>query len=56
MTESATMTAALRSGQIDYRGWTGTSQIRSIDEAESLRRTNPEARVDPVCNADESCY
>ena len=47
MTESATVTAALRSGQVDYRGWHAVSQIRIIDEAESLRRTNPELVLVP---------
>ena len=43
MPEEATRVAALRSGRIDYTGYhSAGGQIRSIDVAESLRRTNPE--------------
>ena len=45
MSEPATIMAALRSGQADYAGWQGNSQIASIDQAESLMRTNPELVV-----------
>ena len=47
MSEPATIMAALRSGQADYAGWHGNSQIRTIDQAESLMRTNPELVVIP---------
>ncbi len=43
MKEEATRVAALRSGKIDYSGYHGASaMIKSIDVAESLKRTNPE--------------
>ena len=43
MPEEATRLAALRSRKIDYTGYhSGGGQIRSIDVAESLERTNPE--------------
>ena len=41
------MLAGLRSGKIDFAGWQGSSQIRSIDQADSLQRTNPELVVIP---------
>ena len=40
--EKATVMAALRSGKIDYRGYAGGDQITSLDQAESLEKTNPE--------------
>ena len=42
MREEATRLAALRSGKIDYLGVVGNNQIKSIDQVESLARTNPE--------------
>jgi peptide/nickel transport system substrate-binding protein len=42
MPEAATRLAALRAGQLDMLGTVGDSQLRSIDEVESLTRTNPE--------------
>ncbi len=42
MKEEVTRLAALRSGKIDYLGYVGFTQIRSIDQVESLARTNPE--------------
>ena len=40
--EDSTRLAALRSGKLDYIGHLGVSQIFTIDEAESLKKTNPE--------------
>ena len=45
MPEDSTRLAALRTGKIDYLGHLGTSQIFTIDEAESLRLTNPEIEL-----------
>ena len=42
MKEEATRLAALRTGKIDYLGAVGSNQIKSIDQVESLARTNPE--------------
>ena len=42
MPEVATFLAALRSAKIDYIGWHGAAQLNAVDQAESLRRTNPE--------------
>ena len=42
MKEEATRLAALRSGKIDYMGYAVNTQIKSIDQVESLARTNPE--------------
>ena len=41
--EEATIMAALRSGQLDYRRW-----ATSLDSIESLQRTNPEIAAHPV--------
>ena len=45
MPEGATRLAALRAGQIDMLGTVGDSQLRSIDEVEGLRQTNPEIQL-----------
>ena len=42
MTELATELAALRTAKIDWLGWQGANQLSSLDQAESLERTNPE--------------
>ena len=42
MPEPATYLAALRTGKVDYIGPNGETQIRSLDQIESLQRTNPE--------------
>ena len=45
MPEPATRLAALRAGTIDLLGTAGDSQLRSIDEVESLGRTDPEIEL-----------
>lgn len=47
MTEDATILAGLRSGTIDYIGFPGDSQLISIDQAQSLQRTNPDIVLHP---------
>ena len=42
MKEEATRMAALRTGKVDYRGYAGETQLRTVDLAISLARTNPE--------------
>ena len=42
MPELATRLATLRTSQLDYLGVIGGGQIKSIDQVESLRKTNPE--------------
>ena len=45
MKETATILAALRSGQLDYVGWIGAAEMIYNPEAESLQRTNPEIKL-----------
>ena len=40
--EEATRLAALRSGRLDLIGGIGSSQLKLIDQVESLKRTNPD--------------
>ena len=47
MPDEATRLAALRTGTIDMLGTVGDSQLRSIDQIESLKRTDPEIEVWP---------
>ena len=48
MPELATRLATLRTGQLDYLGVIGGGQIKSIDQVESLRKTNPEIVIWPL--------
>lgn len=45
MPETATYIAALRSGRVDYIGHNMSTHLSTIDEADSLLRTNPELRA-----------
>ena len=45
--EPATILALMRSGKADYIGNVGDSHLRTIDEAVSLQRTNPEMNLWP---------
>ena len=47
MKEVATFIAALRSGKVDYVGFLGGTNIRLMDQVESLQRTNPEIELWP---------
>ena len=48
MPEVSTYVSALRTGQVDYIGAAGgTTTLRSVDQLESLQRTNPELKVYP---------
>ena len=47
MPEEATRLAGLRTGVIDYMGPNGNTALRSIDQVESLQRTNPELVIWP---------
>ena len=42
MPELATLLSALRTAKVEYLGWQGATQLSAVDQAESLRRTNPE--------------
>ena len=50
------MLAGLRSGTIDYIGWQGAAQLNTVDQAESLRRTNPELVLVPWVGTVEQRY
>ena len=52
--EVATYMAALRSGKLDYIGPIGRSEMRSLDQVESLQRTNPELVISTVFNRSDS--
>ncbi len=54
--EEATRLAALRSGKLDLVGAIGSSQIRSIDQAESLGKTNPDLVQWPHFLRSETVY
>ena len=56
MPEEATFLAALRAGQVDFVGWAGTSQVRSIDLIEDLGRTNPELMIWPFSEGNENVF
>ena len=54
--EDPTILAALRSGKLDYIGHLGVSQIFTIDEAESLKKTNPEIALHPFAFRSETSF
>ena len=43
--DPAARLAALRSGQLDMLGTSGDAQLRSIDQVESLRKTDPDIKI-----------
>ena len=50
MPEVATRLAALRTGKVDYIGPIGVAQMRTLEQVESLQRTNPEIVIWPFTN------
>ncbi len=48
MPEVATRLAALRTGRVDYIGPIGATTMRTLDQVESLQRTNPGLVIWPV--------
>ena len=47
MPEVATQLAALRTRQVDYVGQLGNTPIKSLDQIDSLQKTNPELVITP---------
>ena len=56
MPEVATYMAALRTGRVDYIGPIGAAQMRTLDEVESLQRTNPELLIWPHLTRSDNMY
>ena len=56
MPEVATRLAALRTGQVDYIGSLGGSQLKTIDQVESLQRTNPDIVIWPFAFRNDNAY
>ena len=56
ITEVATTLTGLRTGKIDYVGWQGANPINSIDQRESLERTDPELVVHAWSERSEACH
>ena len=56
MTEKSTYLAALRTGKVDFVGWSGGSQIASIDLIEKLKQTNPELVIYPYSEGNENIF
>ncbi len=55
MPETTTYISALRTGQLDYIGAAGgATTLRSIDQLESLQRTNPELKVYPIAGRSDN--
>ena len=42
MQDQATMTAAFRTGRVDFQGGRSSAVLKSLDDENNLRRTNPE--------------
>jgi peptide/nickel transport system substrate-binding protein len=47
MKDEATRVAALRVGKADYMGWLSDSALSTVEQAEALRKTNPEIVLIP---------
>ncbi len=56
MPEVATQLAALRTGKVDYIGSLGGSQLKTIDQVESLQRTNPDIVIWPFAFRNDNAY
>ena len=56
MPEEATILAALRTRRLDYTGVVSESSIKSLDKADSLRRTNPEIVQWPWLNRSDNSH
>ncbi len=56
MPEVATYMAALRTGKVDYIGTIGAAQMRSLDQVESLQRTNPELVIHTSSERSENSF
>ena len=56
MPEPAVFVAALRSAKVDYAGTPGDSQLRSIDQVESLKKTNPELVIHPYWYRSDNAF
>ena len=54
MPEEATIAAALRTRQLDFTGVVAESSIKSLDQAQSLQRTNPEIVQWPWLNRSDN--
>ena len=54
MPEVATYLAALRTGRLDYMGAVGAAQMRTLDQVESLQKTNPELVIYPFFNRSDN--
>ena len=54
MPEVATYIAALRTGRVDYIGRIGISAMSSVDQVESLQRTNPEIVIWPFTSRSDN--
>ena len=56
MREEATRMAALRAGKVDYRGYAGETQLRTVDLAKSLAKTNPEITQWPLLTRSDVAF
>ena len=56
MPEVATYLAALRTGRLDYMGAIGAAQMRTLDQVESLQKTNPELVIYPFFNRSDNGF
>ena len=54
MPEVATYMAALRTGKVDYVGQIGAASMRTLDQVESLQKTNPEIVIVPFTNRSDN--
>jgi len=54
--DSATYTAALRAGKIDYMGHNASTMLKTVDEALSLMKTNPEINSYPYTFRANNAY
>ena len=54
--DPATRLATLRSGRIDLLGSAGDTQLRSLDQIENLRKTNPEFELWPFKSRNDNSF
>lgn len=54
MPEPQTRVAALRSGKVDFIGYSGSSQVTGIDLVESIKKSNPDIVLQPYSYRSET--